>query len=202
MARVGGAEELGAVMNEAPRFKVIGVVVGLAVLALGAGFFLLTRGQSSSSAASTHTVIPLSQRTNRKHAKPKAHPVKHRTTKPVRKPAPKPAPKPAAAQNGLPSALNAALSRSRVVVVSLYAPGVELDDTARLEAQAGASAAGVGFVAVNVLSDAQARPLTKQLGVLDDPSVLVFRRPDELVVHLTGFADKQTVEQAARNAGL
>jgi thiol:disulfide interchange protein len=202
VARVGGTEVLGAVMSEAPRFKVIGIVVGLAVLALGAGFFLLTRGQSSSSAASTHTVIPLSQRTNGKRAKTKAHPVKHRAVKPVRKPTTKPASKPAAQQNGLPSALDAALSRSRVVVVSLYAPRVELDDTARLEAQAGAAAAGAGFVAVNVLDEAQARPLTKQLGVLDDPSVLVFRRPDELVIRLTGFADKETVEQAARNAGL
>ena len=210
MARVGGAEDLGAVMSETPRFKAIGIVVGLAVLALGAGFFLLTRGQSTSSAASTHTVIPLSQRTHGKRAKTKAHPVKHRAVKPapkpvarrVVKPVRKPVAPPAAKQNGLPAVLNAALDRNRVVVVSLYAPGVELDDTARLEAQAGAAAAGVGFVGVNVLSDAQARPLTKQLGVLDDPSVLVFRRPDELVIRLTGFADKQTVEQAARNAAL
>ena len=61
---------------------------------------------------------------------------------------------------------------------------------------------GIRTKALGTLSDAQARPLTKQLGVLDDPSVLVFRRPDELVIRLTGFADKQTVEQAARNAAL
>jgi hypothetical protein len=53
-----------------------------------------------------------------------------------------------------------------------------------------------------VLNESQARPLTKELGVLEDPAVLVFRRPGELVVRFSGFADKQTVLQAARNAGL
>jgi len=38
--------------------------------------------------------------------------------------------------------------------------------------------------------------------VLEDPAVLVFRRPDQLVVRLSGFADMETVAQAARNAGL
>ena len=64
------------------------------------------------------------------------------------------------------------------------------------------SAAGVGFVALNVLTESQARPLTKQLGVLEDPAVLVFRRPNVLVVRFSGFADMQTVAQAARNTGL
>jgi thiol:disulfide interchange protein len=189
-------------MSEAPRFKVIGLVVGVAVLALGAGFFLLSRGQSSSSAASTHTVIPLSQRKHAKKARPK-----HRAKAP--KPAPKPKPvdkqtanPPAAAANGLPAALTAALARNRVVVVSLYAPRVELDDMALQEAKAGAAAAGVGFLAVNVLSEAESRSLTKKLGVLEDPAVLVFRRPDEVVTRFSGFADKQTILQAARNAAL
>jgi hypothetical protein len=70
------------------------------------------------------------------------------------------------------------------------------------EAQAGAAASGAGFVALNVLNESQAKPLTKKLGVLEDPAVLVFRRPSEVVVRFSGFADKQTVAQAARNAGL
>lgn len=170
----------------------MGIAAGLAVLALAAGFFLLSRGQASSNAATTHTVVPLSKRTNGK--------VKKHAVKPaVRKP---PASKPAESANGLPSDLAAALKRSRVVVVSLYAPKVELDELAMREARAGAAAASVGFVALNVLNEGQARPLTRQLGVLEDPTVLVFRRPGELVVRLAGFADMQTVFQAARNAGL
>jgi hypothetical protein len=185
-------------MSSTPRIRVIGLVVGLAVLALAAGFFMLSRGQPSSSAASTHKVVPLSQRTT---GPGKKHAVKRPAAKKpaVRKPA---VHKPAAAVNGMPAALAAALKRNNVVVVSLYAPKVDLDDMARREAQAGAAAAGVGFVAFNVLNESQSRVLTKMLGILEDPAVLVFRRPGELVTRFSGFADLQTVQQAARNAGL
>ena len=185
-------------MSSTPRIRVVGLVVGLAVLALAAGFFLLSRGQASSSAASTHTVVPLSKRTN---GQVKKHPTKKPAArKPAaRKPA---ARKPAESVNGMPAALAAALSRNNVVVVSLYAPKVALDDTAMREAREGAAAAGVGFVALNVMNEGQSRALTKMLGVLEDPGVLVFRRPRELVIRFSGFADMQTVLQAARNAGL
>ena len=190
-------------MSSTPRIRVIGLVVGLAVLALAAGFFMLSRGQASSSAASTHKVVPLSQRTTgpgKKHAVKRPVVKKPAVKKPgVRKPA---AHKPAASVNGMPAALAAALKQNNVVVVSLYAPKVELDDMARREAQAGAAAAGVGFVAFNVLNESQSRVLTKMLGILEDPAVLVFRRPGELVTRFSGFADLQTVQQAARNAGL
>ena len=201
MARLGRSERVGraVVSSEGPRVKVIGLVVGLAVLALGAGFLLMSRSQPSSQAAE-HTVIPLSQRKGAKAKKQKA-----KQSRPARKPAAKPkpvAPKPAAPDDGLPSLLSSALARNRVVVVSLYVPDVKLDDMAMQEARAGAAAAGAGFVALNVLNEGQSRPLTKELGVLEDPAVLVFRRPGELVVRFSGFADKQTVLQAARNAGL
>ena len=180
-------------MSSTPRFRVVGLAAGLAVFALVAGFFLLSRGQASSSAATTHTIVPLSKRTN---GKVKKKPVKPAARKPAAKKVP------AEAANGLPAALNTALARNEVVVVSLYAPNVELDDMATREARAGADAAGVGFVALDVLNERQSRPLTRQLGVLEDPAVLVFRRPGELVVRFSGFADMQTVFQAARNAGL
>lgn len=189
-------------MSSTPRIRVVGLVVGLAVLALAAGFFLLSRGQASSSAASTHTVVPLSERT--KTPVKKQAPKKPATHKPT---APKPAaPKPAAPKpelvNGLPAVLAAALARNGVVVVALYAPKVELDATAMREARAGAAAAGVGFVAFNVMKESQSRVLTKLLGVLEDPAVLVFRRPGDVVHRFSGFTDMQTVQQAARNAGL
>jgi len=200
VARFVGPQELGGgAVSEAPRVKAIGVVVGLAVAALAAGFLLLSRGQPSSEAAE-HTVIPLSQRKGGKAAK-KNRPGHKQAAKP--KPKPKPVtPKTAATDDGLPAVLSASLARNRVVVVSLYVPDVELDDMAMREARAGATAAGAGFVALNVLNEAQSRPLAKELGVLEDPAVLVFRRPGELVVRFSGFADKQTVLQAARNAGL
>ena len=190
-------------MSSTPRFRVIGAVVGVAFLALAAGFFLLSRGQASSGAASTHTVVPLSERPTtpvKKHVVKKHVVKKHVVKKPAaRKPA---VHKPAVTANGMPAALAAALARNKVVVVSLYAPDVALDETATAEARAGAAAAGVGFVAFNVMNERQSKALTKMLGVLEDPAVLVFRRPGDVVIRFSGFADMQTVQQAARNAGL
>jgi thiol:disulfide interchange protein len=172
----------------------VGLAAGLAVIALAAGFFLLSRGQATSGAAMTHSVVPLSKRAN---AKIKKHVVKPKpvTPKPVAK-------KPVAAEPGFQARLAAAFAQHRIVVVSLYAPSVELDGMATREAQAGAADSGAGFVPLDVLNESQSRPLTKQLGVLADPAVLIFRRPGELVTRFSGFVDKQTVAQAARNAGL
>lgn len=189
-------------MSSAPRLRVVASVAGLAVLALGAGFFFLTRGQESST-ASPLTAQELVKRAAAKRAPAKVAPKAVRTPKraPARKPTPKPAPKPAV-QNGLPSSIAAALQRNEVVVVSLYAPDLPLDDLALQEARAGAAAAGAGFVALNVLNESQSRPLAQKLGLLEDPAVLVFKGQGDLFVRLTGFADKQTVAQAATNAGL
>ena len=86
--------------------------------------------------------------------------------------------------------------------------GGGVDDEAVNEARAGAKLAGAGFVAVNVANERQARPLLPLLagaasgadGVLDAPAVLVFQRPKKLFVRLEGFADRDTVAQAATNA--
>jgi hypothetical protein len=169
-------------------------VAGLAVLALGAGFFFMTSGQESSTAApplSTQALVKraAAKRTAKPHKAPKRAPA-------ARKPATPPV------KNGLPSTVAAALAEREVVVVSLFAPDAPLDEMAVREARAGAASAGAGFVALNVLSESQARPLTELLGVLEDPAVLIFRRPGEMFLRLSGFADQQTVAQSARNASL
>jgi hypothetical protein len=178
-------------MSSTPRVRVVGLVAGLAVFALVAGFFLLSRGQPSSTAGTAHTIVPLSKRANAK----KKHVVKPAAPKPVPK-------KTAVPKPGFLAMLAAAFAQHRVVVVSLYAPGVELDGMATREAESGAGESGAGFVALDVLNERQSRPVTKQLGVLEDPAVLVYRRPGDLVTRFSGFVDKQTVAQAARNAGL
>jgi hypothetical protein len=125
--------------------------------------------------------------------------------------APKPtaAPKPVApgkpkpsvlAQNGLPLPIMLALKAHRVVVVALVVPGAELDELAVAEAQAGAKAAGAGFVTLNVLRDAIGRPLARKLGVIQTPALLVYRRPANVVVRFEGFADRDTVAQAVASA--
>jgi hypothetical protein len=112
----------------------------------------------------------------------------------------KPKPRPTVAANGLPLSLAAALKRHQVVVVSLVVPGGSVDELANAEAQAGARDAGVGFVTIDVLDRKQGGPLAAKLGVLEAPAVLVYRRPDTLFVQLEGFADRETVAQAAANA--
>jgi hypothetical protein len=194
-------------MSSSPRLTVVAPVAGLCVLALGAGFFFMSRGQESSQAATGLSTQQLVQRAAAKRKTVSTRTKAAKTVVQKRSVAPKPKPKPKpkldpTLNSGLPSTVLSAFSGRKVVVVALYAPDVPLDQMAVAEARAGAGAAGVGFVALNVLQEAQARPLTKLLGVLEDPAVLVFRRPGDLFLRLSGYADQQTVAQAARNAAL
>ena len=106
----------------------------------------------------------------------------------------------AALAAGLPAPLATALGQHETVVVALYNPYSQVDGIAFAEAKAGAQLGGAGFVPLNVLSKAQVGKLTEQLGLLPDPGLLVYIRPATLVVKISGFADKETVAQAAQNA--
>ena len=106
----------------------------------------------------------------------------------------------AARAAGLPEALAQALGRSKTVIVSLYDPYSQVDGTSFAEARAGAGLAGAAFVGLNVLSRRDVGNLTEHLGLLPDPGVLVYVRPSTLAARIAGFADKETVGQAARNA--
>jgi hypothetical protein len=106
----------------------------------------------------------------------------------------------AALAAGLPAPIAHALGRHQTVVVSLYNPYSQVDGISFAEARAGAKIAGVGFVPLNVLSEAQIGSLTQMLGLLPDPGFLVYVRPGTLVAKISGFADKETVAQAAQNA--
>jgi hypothetical protein len=185
-----------------PRLRIVGLAVVLALLALGAGFLLL--GRQGSSNAAVKTIKPL-------HARPRH--TQRKATAVVRKHAHKAARKKRAVRraviDGMPAALAHALEQNEVVVVSLYAPRSSVDLLATAEAKHGAELAGAGFVSLNVASEKVVRPLTSLLTgaqtaadrVLDDPAVLVFQRPKTLFVRLNGFADQDTVAQAASNAG-
>ena len=126
------------------------------------------------------------------HAKPKPKP-KAVVAAPAATPAVNPA-------NGLPPRINEALREYPVVVVSLYNPEASVDSTSLGEAVAGAKAAKVGFLAINVLDQAQAAPFTNAFGVLQDPTLLIYARPGTLTFKVDGFADRQVVEQAALSA--
>jgi hypothetical protein len=110
-----------------------------------------------------------------------------------------PGPTNPATASDLPASISSQLSAGRVVVVSLYTPKAAIDATAMKEAAAGAAIANAAFLAVDVNgSDVDA--LNRRYGVIQDPAVLVLRPPGDLIVRIDGFADRDTVAQAAANA--
>jgi hypothetical protein len=187
----------------------IAALLGLtATVLFGAAMMVLGRGESSG--PTTHRIKhhPFGPGVKAKQAStaPVATPRKHSATKTkpaaARALAQKASMKRAAAAlaAGLPAPVARALGQHSTVVISLYNPYSEVDGIAFAEARAGAHLAGVGFVPLNVLSKAQVGKLTEQLGLLPDPGLLVYVRPATLVVKISGFADKETVAQAAQNA--
>ena len=103
----------------------------------------------------------------------------------------------------LPQPLQWQLSQHKIVVVSLYDSQANVDAISVAEAHAGAVEAGAGFLLVNVLDDSLAGLLTGILpggGLLPDPGVLIYRAPGTLALRIDGFADRDTVAQAAADA--
>lgn len=190
-----------------PPVRYVALLGLLAALLIGGGMTVL--GHRESSVATPHVIKhhPFGSGLEKKATvAPKKHSA--RATKPKAAPTVPAAPKApaqpsavtAALAAGLPNAIATALGRHQTVVVSLYNPYSEVDGIAFAEARAGAKIAGVGFVPLNVLSEAQVGKLTEVLGLLPDPGLLVYIRPGTLVARISGFVDKETVAQAAQNA--
>jgi hypothetical protein len=191
--------------------RLVAVLGGVAALGLAA--FMLTFGHSSGSTeASVGTIKPLhpvrplgthgTVRGKPKPAAKAARPSKA-PARPKAKPAsakPKPAPKPVVLVAGLPPDLASSLRKHALVVVALFNPQAKVDSISRAEASAAAALMHVGFVPLDVLEQREAGPLMRQLGVLPEPAVLVYRRPGRLVARFDGFADRDTIAQAVANA--
>jgi hypothetical protein len=191
-----------------PRVRILAAAGFAALLALAGGFMLLGRGQSSSSAA-LPVIKPLhSVKNGASTTAPKAKAPKTVTAKAAVKPKAKPKAHVRAVIDGMPSSLALALRSHSVVVVSLYTPDASVDAMATHEARDGAQVAHAGFVAFDVADEKIVSPLTSLLTgaptpadrVLDGPATLVFVRPNSLFVRLNGFADRDTIAQAAANA--
>jgi hypothetical protein len=103
----------------------------------------------------------------------------------------------------LPAPLQWELAHHKVVVVSFYDPNANVDAISVAEAHAGALAAGAGFLLVSVLDNKVAGILTALLpegGLLPEPGVIIYRAPGTIVLRMDGFADRDSVAQAAANA--
>ena len=101
--------------------------------------------------------------------------------------------------NGLPRVLSTALAGNRVVVVGLHDPDSALDQMALAEARVRAR------VRRRLRRDQRLRrgPVSaapRAPRALENPGILVYRKPDVLFARMSGFADSETVAQAAANA--
>jgi hypothetical protein len=215
-------------LTVSPQIRIVAAVGLLAAVGFGASTMLL--GHSSSKretvAVSTQAVSTVSKPAVHRHAtaptpakhvthaKPVTH--KHAVTPTAAKHATKPATaakpaKPAKPAKfygnpvyaNLPAPLQWQLAHHKVVVVSIYNPQSDVDSISVAEAHQGAVDAKAGFLLVNVLDNKVAGILTALLpggGLLPDPGVLVYRAPGDIALRLDGFADRDTVAQAATNA--
>ena len=188
--------------------RVLALVAVLAAAALGSWTFLLGRNATDSStgetagpvAAAKSTAAKLDAHNKATAAGAAAKPV---VTKPAAAtprtapPAAHPAPR---IPDGTPKAIAAALRSHRVVVVLLHDAGSKIDEYSVDEARVGAQEAKAGFLRVNVLRERQAATFAKKYDVVQAPAVLFFVRPGKVAQKLVGFADHDTVAQAAMNA--
>jgi glucose/arabinose dehydrogenase len=166
------------------------VLLLLVVLAAGAALLVLERTRKSNEASPS----PPQSASAARRAHPAAPPKSTAAAKTKARSAKAPTP-----ADQLPTPIRRALATDNVVVVSLYDPKAKTESTAMREAQAGAQQAGSSFVRVDVRKSDLAS-LNALYGVLQDPAVLVLRPPGSLVVRIDGFADRETVAQAALNA--
>jgi hypothetical protein len=188
------------------RIRVLALAALVVAVAMGASSFVLSRADRTAAADDAATAAPARQAVQTARAAVTVPPdVWSRNGDPLRARATRPAPKPSApaakpADGALPAAVGAALERHPVVVVSLVSPTAAVDKLALREAQAGARLAGAGFVSVDVLAQGDMERLTRAFSVRHTPSLLVLTSPGKLFVEIDGFADKETVAQAAANA--
>lgn len=175
-----------------PPIRILGIVGILAAAAIG----LLLFTQSRSSHAST--AAPVTGGTL--HSSTSTPAVQHPVVRPALHPATPVKPK-FVLLPGLPLPIAHALRYSKVIVVSLYAPGAAGDSAALQQARLGAASAHAGFATVNVLSESIAKGLDKYAGTVSSPAILIVRRPGIIVNRFAGYADQDLVAQAAQNAG-
>jgi hypothetical protein len=173
------------------RARPLVVLLLLFVAAAAAALLVLQRSHTGDSGSSSARPAVTAHRPRSKPAPA------HRSASARPKPKPK---KVVAPPDQLPRAIRLALAADRVVVVALYDPRAKIDGTAMREARAGAEKAGSSFVRVDVRDNGDVDSLNAKYGVLQDPAVLVLRPPGSLVVRIDGFADRETVAQAALNA--
>ena len=184
-------------LSISPQMRVVALVGLLAALALAGGMLFLTRSQAASpeSGLSASELSQALRPVTKAKAAPAATPTRTpAAAKPVAKP------RPLVSKDGVPTAIVDALRRSPAAVVALTARGSQIDQMTLAEAKAGARAAGVPYVQIDVLNAQLGRAIARTFGVVEPPATLIYQRPTALFLKLDGYADSATIAQAAENA--
>jgi thiol:disulfide interchange protein len=187
--------------------RIVGLLGLVAALALGAWMFVLSGKSSSGKTGSSaqHSIAAAQSAAAKLNAHNKATalgaPGVVQTAKTPNAAAAHAAKvRPVRAKGAAPTTIASVLRHHRVAVVLLYDPDAKVDFFSLGEAQRGADRAGAGFLRVNILRQRQVELVANTYGVMRVPTVLFFARPGKLVQKIVGFADQDTVAQAARNA--
>jgi hypothetical protein len=190
--------------------KTAGTPLAAAEVARGVAAKATAQARSTAAAGDTGTVKPAAAKATAPkvkastktavHTKPKAKTAAAATPAQAKEKRATAAKKHAVKAAEGPATIASLLRTHAVVIVLLYDPKSRVDDYSVAEASLGATRAKAGFLRVNVLDQKQAAPFADAYGVLQDPTLLFFARPGTLVQKIAGFADHDTVAQAALNA--
>lgn len=103
----------------------------------------------------------------------------------------------------LPTPVRTALEHYPIVVVGFYNPHAPTTNRTVTEARAGAADTHVGFVAVNLLDNAVAGPLTALLPagqLLPNPGIAIYERSGTILRRYDGYLPEAGVAQAVRES--
>jgi hypothetical protein len=156
------------------RLQVVLPIAVLGLLGLGVGAFAF--GKPPAAADPDAVAANLANRT----------PTTTEAVQPAKPPKPEPK-----------TPLERALAKHKAVVVLFYTPEASYDALQTREARAGAQTGGAGFLALDVSRDKKTAALATSYDVRDAPAILVFARGPRVAVRLDGYADRDTIEQAA-----
>lgn len=165
------------------RLRLVGLLVGVVVLA--AGYLVVTKHKTNTSGTASSTPAV----TTPTHTTPAPSKVHTHATTPVK-----------LVTHGLPVKIALALRKHSVVVVSLAQPGADLDQLAVGEAKAGADEMRAGFLRLNVFRQRPGTAILRKLGVVTTPAVLVVKRSSGIYSEFKGFVDRGVIAQAVADA--
>ena len=111
----------------------------------------------------------------------------------------KPAKAPSVKQSAISKKVDAAVKKGPAVVVG-YLPSGVVDKVGLVEARAAANTTGAEFVALDVSKKPHAQELLSRFSVTTTPTVMIVSQQGKVMTQLSGYADRQTVRQAVRNA--